>query len=105
MNTMKTTAGDHSWPRNQMIEYATLTPEDKAQIVQCRGTHNRLGFAYQIAFARLMFWISTFLGVIHTSSTQCPRPLQKLSQRHRKNSHAVRRTFRLLDIRKHDFPS
>ncbi|MBD3183549.1 DUF4158 domain-containing protein [Candidatus Poribacteria bacterium] len=37
-----------------MIEYATLTPEDKTQIVQCRGIHNRLGFAYQIAFARLM---------------------------------------------------
>jgi hypothetical protein len=54
MNTVKTTAGDHGWPRKQMIEYATLTPEDKAQIAQCRGTHNRLGFAYQIAFVRLM---------------------------------------------------
>ena len=54
MNTVKTTAGDHGWQRKQMIEYATFTPEDKAQIVQCRGTHNRLGFAYQIAFARLM---------------------------------------------------
>ena len=54
MNTVKTTAGDHGWQRKQMIEYATFTPEDKAQIAQCRGTHNRLGFAYQIAFARLM---------------------------------------------------
>lgn len=54
MNTVKTTAVDHGWPRKQMIEYATITPEDKAQIAQCRGTHNRLGCAYQIAFARLI---------------------------------------------------
>ncbi len=53
MNTVRTTTVEHGWPRKQMIEYATLTPEDKAQIAQCRGTHNRLGFAYQIAFARL----------------------------------------------------
>ena len=54
MNTVKTTAVDPGWPRKQMIEYATLTPEDKAQIAQCRWTQNRLGYAYQIAFAKLI---------------------------------------------------
>ncbi len=54
MNTVKTTAGDNGWPQKQMIEYGTLTLEDKVQIAQCRGTHNHLGFAYQIAFVRLM---------------------------------------------------
>lgn len=54
MNTVKTTTVDHVWPQKQIVEHATLTQEDKAQIAQCRGTYNRLGFAYQIAFARVM---------------------------------------------------
>lgn len=54
MNIVKTTILDHVWPQKQIVEHATLTPEDKAQIAQCRGTYNRLGFAYQIAFAKVM---------------------------------------------------
>jgi hypothetical protein len=32
---------------------ATLTEEDFVQLDKCRRPHNRLGFAYQVAFVRL----------------------------------------------------
>jgi hypothetical protein len=32
---------------------ATLTEEDFVQLGKCRRPHNRLGFAYQVAFVRL----------------------------------------------------
>jgi Domain of unknown function (DUF4158) len=33
---------------------ASLTEEDFAQLGKCRRPHNRLGFAYQVAFVRLL---------------------------------------------------
>lgn len=42
-----------NFPRQQIAEEATFTVEDRLQVRQCRGSHNRLGFAYQIAFVRL----------------------------------------------------
>jgi hypothetical protein len=41
------------YTHEQLIEYATLTPDDLAQVDLCRRPPNRLGFAYQIAFVRL----------------------------------------------------
>lgn len=37
----------------ELTEHATLTDRDIEQIKQCRRSHNRLGFAYQIGFVRL----------------------------------------------------
>ena len=37
----------------ELIEHATLTDRDIEKIKQCRRSHNRLGFAYQIGFVRL----------------------------------------------------
>ena len=42
-----------TYSHQELIEHATLTEEDIGQIQQCRRSHNRLGFAYQIGFARL----------------------------------------------------
>lgn len=41
------------YPRQQIIEQATLSKDDMYEISQCRRVHNRLGFAYQIGFVRL----------------------------------------------------
>lgn len=40
-------------PRDQVLELGKLTAEDFRRISHCRRAHNRLGFAYQIAFVRL----------------------------------------------------
>ena len=40
------TAKDYS--RQELIELATLTEKDIEQINQCRRSHNRLGFGYQM---------------------------------------------------------
>lgn len=37
----------------QLTNLAKLTPEDMAEINQRRHLHNRLGFAYQLAYVRL----------------------------------------------------
>ena len=42
-----------SFSRGQMIRDASLTEADLVEVVKCRRDHNRLGFAYQIGFARL----------------------------------------------------
>jgi len=42
-----------TFTRQQLVEQAVLTKEDLEQVHQCRRSHNRLGFAYQIAFVRL----------------------------------------------------
>src|SRR3954452_3486694 len=42
-----------AFSRGQMVREATLTPADLTQVAQCRRDHNRLGFAYQVAFVRL----------------------------------------------------
>jgi TnpA family transposase len=39
--------------RQQLKHAARLTGDDLAQIAKCRRSHNRLGFAYQVAFVRL----------------------------------------------------
>ena len=41
------------YPRELIAERVVFTPADHAQIALCRGVHNRLGFAYQMAFLRL----------------------------------------------------
>jgi len=45
------TTKDYS--RKKLIELATLTEQDIEQANQCRRSHNRLGFGYQIGFVRL----------------------------------------------------
>jgi Domain of unknown function (DUF4158) len=41
------------YPRELIAERVVFTPADHAQITLCRGDHNRLGLAYQMAFVRL----------------------------------------------------
>ena len=41
------------YSHEELIEHATLTDRDIEKIKQCRRSHNRLGFAYQIGFVRL----------------------------------------------------
>src|ERR1700737_4231879 len=41
------------FPRQQLKRAAARNAEDLKQIVKCRRPHNRLGFAYQVAFVRL----------------------------------------------------
>ena len=36
----------------QLLKQPQLLPEDIARIMQCRGEHNHLGFAYQLTFVR-----------------------------------------------------
>ena len=38
--------------RDQLKRAASLTEEDFVQLGKCRRPHNRLGFAYQVAFVR-----------------------------------------------------
>ena len=38
------------YPRELIAERVVFTPADHAQIALCRGDHNRLGLAYQMAF-------------------------------------------------------
>ena len=42
------------YTHTQLLSQAQFTAEDIARIMQCRGEHNRLGFAYQLAFVRLL---------------------------------------------------
>ena len=39
--------------RDQLKRAASLTDEDFVELGKCRRPHNRLGFAYQVAFVRL----------------------------------------------------
>jgi hypothetical protein len=39
--------------RQQLKRAANLTEKDLKQIRKCRRSHNRIGFAYQVAFVRL----------------------------------------------------
>ncbi len=39
--------------RDQLIELAKQSGDDRAQIRQCRRPHNQLGFAYQLAFVKV----------------------------------------------------
>ena len=40
--------------RDQLKRVDSLTEEDFVQLARCRRPHNRLGFAYQVAFVRLL---------------------------------------------------
>ena len=48
-----------SFTRAQLIYQATLTEADLAEVANCRRDHNRLGFAYQLAFVRLFHGFPT----------------------------------------------
>ena len=52
MTTTDYSRKDYS--RQELIDKASLTSEDLEQINQCRRNYNRLGFAYQIGFVRLL---------------------------------------------------
>jgi len=41
------------YPRELIAERIVFTSADHGQVALCRGTHNRLGLAYQMAFLRL----------------------------------------------------
>lgn len=41
------------YSHEQLVQLAKLTPADMAEIDQLRQPHNRLGFAYQLAYVRL----------------------------------------------------
>ena len=43
-----------NYTREQLTIEAKLTPEDLEQVRQCRHAYTRLGFAYQLAFVRLL---------------------------------------------------
>jgi len=53
INYTSTTNEVSHYPRQQIIEHATLSKSDMHEVSQCRRSHNRLGFAYQIGFVRL----------------------------------------------------
>jgi hypothetical protein len=44
---------DNYFQKHQIAERSVFSVEDLSQIQRCRGDHNRLGYAYQMAFARL----------------------------------------------------
>ncbi len=43
-----------NYTREQLTIEAKLTPEDLEQVRRCRHAYTRLGFAYQLAFVRLL---------------------------------------------------
>jgi hypothetical protein len=42
-----------TFSRGKLVREASLTQADMNEVAKCRRDHNRLGFAYQIGFARL----------------------------------------------------
>ena len=40
-------------PESVIIQLATLSEHDRLMISKCRGSHNRLGFAYQLMFVKV----------------------------------------------------
>ena len=42
------------YTRKQLAEKAPLADLDLVEVERCRGNHNRLGFAYQIGFVKLL---------------------------------------------------
>jgi Domain of unknown function (DUF4158) len=40
--------------RTELFQYFTFSPEDRQEILQCRGDHNRIGFALLLGGVRLM---------------------------------------------------
>jgi hypothetical protein len=45
---------NRSYSPEELIRHASLTLSDLEQINRCRRDYNRLGFAYQIGFVRLL---------------------------------------------------
>jgi hypothetical protein len=45
-----------SFSRGKLVREASLTQADMNEVAKCRRDHNRLGFAYQIGFARQVTW-------------------------------------------------
>ena len=48
------TSSDPDLSRLRLIREGSLTESDWEEVSRCRGQHNRLGFAYQIAFVRIL---------------------------------------------------
>ena len=46
-----------SYPKSQLIQHGSLNDNDLKEISRRRGDHNRLGFAYQISFVRLLNYL------------------------------------------------
>lgn len=44
---------DNYLQKHQIAERSVFSVEDHSQIQRCRGDHNRVGYAYQMAFAKL----------------------------------------------------
>jgi len=42
------------YTKQQLVQEAALSDDDMTQVRQCRRDHNRLGFAYQLGFVRLL---------------------------------------------------
>jgi hypothetical protein len=40
--------------RTELFQYFTFSPEDRQEILECRGDHNRIGFALLLGGVRLM---------------------------------------------------
>src|SRR5438067_8425292 len=43
-----------NYTKQQLVQETALSDADMAQVHQCRRDHNRLGFAYQLGFVRLL---------------------------------------------------
>jgi AAA+ ATPase superfamily predicted ATPase len=43
-----------NYTKQQLVQETALSDADMAQVQQCRRDHNRLGFAYQLGFVRLL---------------------------------------------------
>lgn len=50
---MNTHEASMTLPESAIIQIATLSETDRQTIQKCRGQHNRLGFAYQLMFAKI----------------------------------------------------
>ncbi|WP_410521416.1 DUF4158 domain-containing protein [Candidatus Tisiphia endosymbiont of Parasteatoda lunata] len=45
---------ENSFSQYNLIEFGSLQQDDLNKIQQCRGKHNKLGYAYQLIFVKLL---------------------------------------------------